>query len=386
MENKKRVLYISNGGSWNGADQSLADYITGMQEQDVQAHILVSANNDYAAFMKRNGIKVVIMPFSSSVKHIGESISKEHINNIFVNLSTAIRLVRYVKQNHIDIIHSNTIGLRVGAIAAWICRIPHIWHIREFLKEDHDREWIFPRFTLLLMRDAAAFIAISESIKDYYHKKYGICSQVLYDALDQEKYRANSMVMKEEKNEALILMAGTIKLGKGQIDLVHAIDILKKRGVRCKAWIVGSIADKAYAKSVYSEVKRNGLQEDICFLPFTKKLQTIRERTDIAVIASKSEAFGRVTAEAMLGKKLVIGADTGATQELIGKGSERGYLYKQGDAVDLADRIEYALKHQNEWNEKKDAAFQWISEQTDVSRYCKRMCGIYNEHTGKKKK
>jgi hypothetical protein len=49
--------------------------------------------------------------------------------------------------------------------------------------------------------------------------------------------------------------------------------------------------------------------------------------------------MGRVTVEAMQAGMVVIGANTGATLELIGSAEERGFLYQQGNAHDLASVI-----------------------------------------------
>ena len=53
---------------------------------------------------------------------------------------------------------------------------------------------------------------------------------------------------------------------------------------------------------------------------------------DIALVASCSEAFGRVTVEAMLAGMLVIGADVAGTSELICDGVN-GILYEDDNQI-----------------------------------------------------
>jgi glycosyltransferase involved in cell wall biosynthesis len=63
-------------------------------------------------------------------------------------------------------------------------------------------------------------------------------------------------------------------------------------------------------------------------------------RSDVILVCSRSEGFGRVTIEGMLARKPVIGARCGATAELIQDGTT-GLLYNYGDPSDLADRIQH---------------------------------------------
>ncbi len=61
-------------------------------------------------------------------------------------------------------------------------------------------------------------------------------------------------------------------------------------------------------------------------------------------MCSQSEAFGRVTVEAMMSGCLVIGANSGGTMELVSD-NETGLLYTSGDYSDLAAKIRLALKY-----------------------------------------
>ncbi|MFT8592315.1 MAG: glycosyltransferase [Bifidobacterium sp.] len=75
---------------------------------------------------------------------------------------------------------------------------------------------------------------------------------------------------------------------------------------------------------------------------------------DIALVCSKCEAFGRVTIEAASAGCIVIGADTGATPEILSKIG--GIKYILGSCEDLGEKIreviqskEHYITHQNEF-------------------------------------
>lgn len=65
---------------------------------------------------------------------------------------------------------------------------------------------------------------------------------------------------------------------------------------------------------------------------------------DVELVCSKSEAFGRVTIEAMMSMNPVIASNTGANTELI-KEDYNGLLYNYGNYVDLANKIEVLIQN-----------------------------------------
>lgn len=109
---------------------------------------------------------------------------------------------------------------------------------------------------------------------------------------------------------------------------------------------------------------------------YVADLRKLRKQCDIGLTCSKNEAFGRVTIENQLAGLLVIGANTGGTTEII-KDNETGLLYKEGDYMDLADKIEYAIINKNTMrniaNHGKDNAI----DQFSIERVVDQLIGIY---------
>lgn len=73
-------------------------------------------------------------------------------------------------------------------------------------------------------------------------------------------------------------------------------------------------------------------------------MDLLRQNMDIELMCAERETFGWVTVEGMRSGLLVIGANTGATPEII-TNMKTGLLYTHGDARDLADKIEWVLKN-----------------------------------------
>ena len=98
---------------------------------------------------------------------------------------------------------------------------------------------------------------------------------------------------------------------------------------------------------------------------------------DLELVCSQNEAFGRVTVEAMMNMNPVIGADRGATKELI-RDKYNGLLYKEGDYIDLANKIEEV------YNLKDKGRYMGVNGRKYVIRYyssktnCKNILKVYD--------
>lgn len=77
----------------------------------------------------------------------------------------------------------------------------------------------------------------------------------------------------------------------------------------------------------------------ISFHDRSNRLEEWYRKSDIVVVCSRAEAFGRVTVEAQLSGCIVVGAECGATVELI-KNKETGLLYTLYDIDNLTEQLE----------------------------------------------
>ena len=138
------------------------------------------------------------------------------------------------------------------------------------------------------------------------------------------------------------MIAGTIKPGKGQKESIQVIQKIIKKGNRNVHLYIAGEKRGEYYKEILKYVQRYKLEENIHFLGYVTDMNSLRRQMDIALVASCSEAFGRVTVEAMLAGMLVIGADVAGTSELICDGVN-GILYEAGNLESLEKTIETVI-------------------------------------------
>ena len=81
----------------------------------------------------------------------------------------------------------------------------------------------------------------------------------------------------------------------------------------------------------------------ISFMDAREDVLELFKNSDVFIMSSKAEGFGRTTIEAMLGGCLLLGTDSGATPELVRDG-ETGFLYKYDNSYELSLLMEKVVE------------------------------------------
>lgn len=261
-------------------------------------------------------------------------------------------------------------------MGSWIAQrlqIPHIIHIREF---GNKNTYWGPSNLKRINKTSNRVIVISKALAKEIEKAVEKSKMVIsYDGViyqGKEKQKSDEYVD--------ILLTGRITEAKSQEEAVMAIAELKKRGLSelVRLHFAGSVpVNSKFARRYYNRIldliKNIILKTN--YLPWRgKSMDLLRQNMDIELMCAERETFGWVTVEGMRSGLLVIGANTGATPEII-TNMKTGLLYTHGDARDLADKIEWVLKNPSSADEirkngKKfsDESFTIEENGTDVYR------------------
>lgn len=259
------------------------------------------------------------------------------------NYYAICKIANYAKKNGYDIIHINTTYAYVGAKAALLAKKPFVWHLREYLEDGQARTlWNRPKGNQLLEK-ANRLICISSSIYIKYlpvllNAKFSI----IPNGIDTDIFfRPKHLIFTSDI--ITLIYGGGYSIRKGVYDLAKACHLLKKKGIyNFRLLCIGNTTEKFQKYIANLE-----LNEIVEFLGYQKDPIQWYEQSDIALNCSVFEGFGRTTVEGMLAGNLIIASDSGGTLDII-KPYKTGLLYHQGDAKDLAQKIEYAILNQSE--------------------------------------
>jgi len=243
-------------------------------------------------------------------------------------------LEEFLKLHHVKLVHNNTTYTYAGAVAAKHVGIPIVWHLREFIQAQGFTFWN-SECAFQLINSSDAIITVSSYLSSCYPALRQESVHVVYNGVDLERYYRERMILSE--GEVSIILVGAITPWKGQEELINAAKLLKDEGLQFSIRFVGH-GKTDYVTRLRELARSCGLEHEIIFCGRRDDVRELYWQSDIAVMSSSAEAFGRVTVEAQLAGCLVIGADAGATPELI-KDGETGLLYQQGNCAALKEKI-----------------------------------------------
>ena len=287
-----------------------------------------------------------------------------------LKLITAKRVARYALKEKIDIIHSNTGVINIGGLIYKYSGIPHVWHLREFGDLDFN---LFPlmsekKYIKFMNENADRFIVISKAIMRHYNYLDTEKIRLVYNGVDESNIIVNK---KYHEKETVFLLAGRISSEKGQKEAVLAADILLERGIRNFKIIFAG-------KQVEELQIPNRLKSNVKYIGMVNNMPSLRREIDVELVCSKAEAFGRVTAEAMLGAIPVIGSNSGGTLELI-QDAVTGYLYEQGNPEDLANKMQLFIENPEYKKIYGKNAQKYAMDHFTIERCAKEIQQLYME-------
>lgn len=326
------ILYIANTTGMYGANTSLIDMLEELQSRHVNVYVVVMRDGELKRELRKRGIRTFIVSYTTNAAIKNTLTWSQKYERLLKNMQCLSKIKEIIDMNHIDLVHSNASNIDIGAMVALRYHIPHVLHVREMLLEAYGLVYDFSILSNFFLHKADKVIAISEYVKK--KKELGENSIVLYNGFNVEKYSITKTTLFSDC-KLNILYCGVISRQKGIMDVVKAVRYIVQRGYdNIELSIVGG--ETPYWMKVRKYIIENKLEKYVRYYGYQPDMLEFRKRADIAVMSSRSEALGRVTIESMLGEVLVLGADCGATSELIQDGIT-GYLYKPGDIKRLAE-------------------------------------------------
>ncbi|NSB16558.1 glycosyltransferase family 4 protein [Clostridium beijerinckii] len=376
------ILFIAHEGELNGASLSLLGIIDIIKYENNIFVLTPSKNGQFVNELKNRGINYLYVPYYRWMASNNCGKLKWYVKKIIYailglsNYLTAYKVGRLIKENNIKIIHSNSSVINMGAILAKKYNISHIWHIREFGKEDFNMEFVYPtNICLKFMNNTSdKIVCISKAIEEKYTKYLDVNKcKLIYNGLSEEYIQK-----KQPKNTSFFnfLIAGRLEEAKGQKEAILAINEVVVQGKKnIKLYIAGAGGLEKELRNIVEKLK---LSDYIEFCGRVSNLKEMRKKIDVELVCSRSEAFGRVTIESMMSSNPVIGANTGGTKELIIEGFN-GYLYEQGNYINLARTIEKIMNDNDKFNEMSRNAYFYSKEKFTSKINSDNILNLYKE-------
>lgn len=265
------------------------------------------------------------------------------VSNTPIGMGWAHRLQRIAREENIDLVNAHAPVPFLADIAARSCpELPFVltYHSGPLRA---GKCWIdiglrgYERWVLAnTMRRADAVIFASSYARDSFPRAVAPIREIIHPAIDPVLFSPAAT----PHSPPSILFVGTLTKAtryKGLATLLHAIGILRSRGVPVALEIVGDGEDLRR----YQEMARHlGIDPHVTFSGMLRgeRLVDAYRRNAVVAVPSIVDNFPTVVVEAMACGRPVVASDVGALRDLVIDG-QTGFVVPAADPGALADRL-----------------------------------------------
>jgi glycosyltransferase involved in cell wall biosynthesis len=256
------------------------------------------------------------------------------------------RLVRYVKENHIDVVHTHCFYTNIfGMIGAYLARVP--CRLTSKGETDGFRTSLQKRVERFSFTLAHRVIANCLVVQDMLIRE-GVNPQRIiqhYNGLDLERMKAGPGLTPEDARAQF----GLPQTGKRFMTIVANLRNPVKDHemfLRAAARVRAQVPDAAFVIAGEGELmpglrelaNQLGIAEDVHFIGRCDDVATLLFASHVGVLSSKAEGFANAILEYMAAGLPVVATDVGGVREALVEG-ETGFIVPSGDHAQMAERI-----------------------------------------------
>ncbi len=343
------ILFLTNHLNVGGITCYVLTLSIGLKKKGHNVYIASSGGQLLTRFIEK-GITYIHIPIKT----------KSEISwNVLVSL---FKLLPYIKEKNIDIIHANSRATQVlGYFIQRLSHKPFVSTCHGFFKKRLFRK-VFPCW-------GAKVIAISESVEEHLLDDFEVNKKdivVVHNGIDAEKFQIKKGNVNKSTKVKYSMPVGGPVIGviarlseeKGHIYLIEAMKYVLQDIPGAKLLLIGEGRMK---EKLVSLVKKLGIEQNVFFISEVSDTKEILFDLDVFVMPSLKEGLGLALMEAMASGLPVIGSAVGGIKNLIQDGYN-GLLVKPEDPLGLAEAILALLRDSSKSDFLGNNASNFIKE------------------------
>ncbi|MCC7004848.1 glycosyltransferase family 4 protein [Candidatus Nomurabacteria bacterium] len=376
---KNKILFVhANNHEIGGADYCLFKMTFEMNRLGYETLVLLSKRTSIVELYEKNGLSVIVKP----ILRIQKTINPIRLFGYIFSFSRSLLLIiKVIKQNHINIVHSNDLLDFTANIAAKITGVISIQHVRMIVKGL--LKVVLSRISLYFSDQV---LAVSFGLKQTMFGPEEQKVKVLYDWIDIDlvEHQIGNSNLRVELNISddikIIGCVGRLESWKGQhIFIEAALEVLRKYE-KCVFVIVGGTVKgkESYLKELKNLVRTHKIEEKVFFLGERKDVANLFSQFNLSVHSSiEPDPFPGVVLESLVNGCVIIGANGGGVPEEIDE-DITGLLYEPGNHKELSEHIFRLLSDDDKLNKLKINTRRVILTKFDKHEIIKRLDSIYS--------
>ncbi|HKO15620.1 MAG TPA: glycosyltransferase [Gemmatimonadaceae bacterium] len=281
-----------------------------------------------------------------------------------------------IRSHGARVVHANS-----GAPNQWMvaaargARIPLVGHLHAVYK--------FRERCTLLLHQVPLVVGCSDAVVAPFRADGVPASRlrVIHNGVDPERLHAGDArtlraALCIPDGHVVVASAGALVPLKGFDLLLHALSLLRDRGLSAHAAIIGEGPNRGALEALAREL---GVSDRAHFLGHQKDVGAIlRDAADIVVVASRVESFGLVAAEAGAVGRATVATRVGGLAEVV-EDEKTGLLVPPGDPVALAAALARLIESVELRDRLASAARERVLANFTTERAARAFEGLYRE-------
>lgn len=393
MKKVLRVAYLTHYADLYGANRSLLDLMVGLRiAGHALPHVLVPSEGSLTSRLREEGIPFQVIPSRPwmTARHYEGGIHHRIVQYWrytraareaeLVNHALLPTVVGHFRQWRIEMVHVNSLAVGLGLPVSAAKSLPLVWHAREMPQLHYGMHLdAGPKSYARALLRADRIVAISQAASDDLRRYIGAekpIDRVPNGVFTQEQYERWSAQADERwtiGGPFTFIMAGVLAEAKGHSEAIRALKLVRHVHPDVRLLIAGAGRQDRLSELIVEL----DMQRHVQLLGHQENMEELYGTAHALLMCSRSEAFGRVTVEAMAHGIPVIGRAEGGTVEVVDSGAS-GLLYSQGPEL-LAQRMLQLIGDRVSARELGRRGMLHVRDRYGVERCVERMAGIYRE-------
>ncbi len=355
------VLLIANyADRVGGGEESLLGLVRQLDRRRFLPFVLVPGEGELAAAMHACGVAVEVLALGTIRPWTLPAVVRR-----------AWTLRKVVRAHQIGLVHAQgTRGTLYAGLALWRTGIPLVWHVRIV---DPD-----PWVDKILLRWSTAVIVNSRATAARF-VRYGASSrkvEVIYNGLDLAQYSRESVPVAQQSfgipnGHPVVTFAGRLEHGKGPDLFIEAAGLIHRKRPDVYFLVVG---DGPLRSVLHAQANEKRLPA--VFIGRQADLRIALRASNVLVVPSRQEAFGRVLIEAMAMGVPVVAARVGGIPEVCTDG-RTALLVPPEDPRALADAVVRTLEERAETAVRVRTASEDVRTRFSLADHAEQVCRLY---------
>jgi glycosyltransferase involved in cell wall biosynthesis len=307
-----KILFVTPFSWLYGEALSLLELVRSLDRDGYAPIVITSGHGPLIEKLEQADIPVhsIRMPYLS---RRGKQAVKFGVSLFPVSLW----MTKFILRNGVELVCNNTLLNPYGALAANLAGVPCIWHVHEVGRASSLRNY----FVKLTGQMATRLIVVSNSICELYPDCVKGKIRVVYNGIDQRFFDPtlfHADILRRsfgiQLTQPVIVIIGRLHQSKHHHDLLAAAKQLTTNFPDLILFIIG---DGPLEEALRQQTRDLGLEQNVRFMGFMEDVREVLAISDVLVLPSEHEAFGRVVVEAMLMEKPVVATNVGGLSELV---------------------------------------------------------------------